>query len=318
MKYLFGPVPSRRLGISLGVDLVPHKVCSLNCIYCEVGRTTNLTIERQEYVPIDDVIKELNEYLSESPELDFITFSGQGEPTLNSGLGKIIDLLKDNYPKYKVAIITNGTLFWDKKVRSEVSRVDVLLPSLDAASKMSFLKINRPNKNLNINQIIEGLIKLRKEFNGKIYLEIFFVPELNDTQNELTLLKKTIYKIKPDLVQLNTLDRPGTESWVEPVSKKKLEEITDFFRPIPVEIISKPETRKQIQSFNQNIADQILETIKRRPCTDTELSKILNLHLNELNKYLSELIDNKVITSERKERGIFFKIYELTSKDVIC
>ncbi len=318
MKYLFGPVPSRRLGISLGVDLVPHKVCSLNCIYCEVGRTTNLTIERQEYVPIDDVIKELNEYLSESPELDFITFSGQGEPTLNSGLGKIIDLLKDNYPKYKVAIITNGTLFWDKKVRSEVSRVDVLLPSLDAASKMSFLKINRPNKNLNINQIIEGLIKLRKEFNGKIYLEIFFVPELNDTQNELTLLKKTIYKIKPDLVQLNTLDRPGTEIWVEPVSKKKLEEITDFFRPIPVEIISKPETRKHIQSFNQNIADQILETIKRRPCTDTELSKILNLHLNELNKYLSELIDNKVITSERKERGIFFKIYELTSKDVIC
>ncbi len=173
-------------------------------------------------------------------------------------------------------------------------------------------------KNLHIDQIFEGLIQLRKDFTGKIYLEIFFVPKLNDTKEELILLKETSHKIKPDLVQLNTLDRPGTENWVKSVSREKLKEISGFFKSIPVEIIAKTETRKQIQSFNQNIADQILETIKRRPCTDTELSKILNLHLNELNKYLSELIDNKVITSERKERGIFFKICELTSKDVIC
>jgi len=149
---------------------------------------------------------------------------------------------------------------------------------------------------------------LRKDFKGKIYLEVFLVPNYNDSKEELILLKENIRKIKPDLVQLNTLDRPGTESWVKPVSEKKLKEISDFFKPVPVEIISKPGTRKQIQSFNQNIADQILETIKRRPCTDAELTEILNLHLNELNKYLSELIDNKVITSERKERGIFFKI----------
>ena len=139
MKNLFGPVPSRRLGISLGVDLVPLKVCSLNCIYCEVGRTTNLTIERKEYIPVDAVIEELNGYLSENPELDFITFSGQGEPTLNSGLGKVIDFIKDNYPQYKIAVITNGTLFWDHEVRNEVSRADVLLPSLDAVSELSFL-----------------------------------------------------------------------------------------------------------------------------------------------------------------------------------
>lgn len=310
MKYLFGPVPSRRLGISLGVDLVPHKVCSLNCVYCEVGRTTNLTIERQEYVPIAEVIAELDNYLSENPELDFITFSGQGEPTLNSGLGKVIEFINENYPDYKVAVITNGTLFWDKEVRNEVSRADVLLPSLDAVSEKSFLKINRPNRNLNIKHICEGLIQLRKEFKGKIYLEIFFVPNLNDTNEELILLKEEIQKIKPDLVQLNTLDRPGTENWIKAVSRRKLEDISEFFKPIPVEIISKPETRKQIQSFNQNIADQILETVKRRPCTDTELAEILNLHLNELNKYLSELIDDNMINSERKERGIFFKINE--------
>jgi wyosine [tRNA(Phe)-imidazoG37] synthetase (radical SAM superfamily) len=118
MKYLFGPVPSRRLGISLGVDLVPHKVCSLNCVYCEVGRTTNLTIERKEYVPIKGVIAEFKEYLTEKPELDFITFSGQGEPTLNSGLGKVFNLIKSNYPQYKVAVMTNGTLLGDKNVRN--------------------------------------------------------------------------------------------------------------------------------------------------------------------------------------------------------
>ncbi|RLC57066.1 MAG: radical SAM protein [Candidatus Cloacimonadota bacterium] len=308
MKYLFGPVPSRRLGISLGVDLVPHKVCSLNCIYCEVGRTTNLTIERKEYIPVNEVIDELKDYLDQKPELDFVTFSGQGEPTLNSGLGRVINFIKDNYSEYKVAVITNGTLFWDDKVRLEVARADVLLPSLDAVSRDSFLKINRPNKNLNNDKIVEGLIKLGKEFKGKIYLEIFFVPNLNNTKEELTLLKEIATKIQPDLIQLNTLDRPGTEDFVKAVTKEELKKIKEFFEPLPIEIIAKAETRKQIQSFNKNIEEQILETIKRRPCTDIDLTEILDIHLNELNKYLSELIGSKKIESEHLDRGLFFKI----------
>ena len=308
MEYLFGPVPSRRLGVSLGVDLVPHKVCSLNCVYCEVGRTTNLTIKRQEYVPIDAVIKELEGYLSQKPELDFVTFSGQGEPTLNSGLGKVIDFIKDNFPLYKVAVITNGTLFWDKVVRDEVNRADVLLPSLDAVSEMIFLKLNRPSNELHIDRIIEGLIKLRQEFKGKIYLEVFLVPGLNDTESELVLLKNAIKKIKPNLVQLNTLDRPGTELWVKPLSQKKLMGILAFLKPLHGEIISKPQSRKQIQSFNENISDGILETIKRRPATDKDLCKILNLNLNELNKYLSDLLESGEIETEEMNRGVFFKI----------
>jgi len=308
MKYLFGPVPSRRLGVSLGVDLVPHKVCSLNCIYCEVGRTNYLTITRKEYVPIDEVIAELKEYFSQEPELDFVTFSGQGEPTLNSGLGKVISFIKDNYPKFKVAVITNGTLFWEKKVRKEVLSADVILPSLDAVSKNIFLKLNRPFKELDIKQIITGLIKLRKEFKGKIFLEVFFVPGINDSKSELVLIKKTIEKINPDLIQLNSLDRPGTETWVETLSQKKLKEIVTFLKPLPAEIISNPKTRKKIQSFNQNIADQILDTIRRRPATDNDLAEILDLHLNELNKYLSELIAAGKIESNKQERGTFFKL----------
>jgi wyosine [tRNA(Phe)-imidazoG37] synthetase (radical SAM superfamily) len=308
MKYLFGPVPSRRLGVSLGVDLVPHKVCSLNCVYCEVGRTTNLTIARREYVPIAEVIQELEAYLSLDPDLDFVTFSGQGEPTLNSGLGQVIDFIKDNYPPYQVAVLTNGTLFWDEKVRAEVMRADVLLPDLDAVSELAFLKVNRPAKELEIGRIIEGLIKLRQEFQGKIYLELFLVPGLNDTETELTLLKETIGKIKPDIIQLNTLDRPGTESWVRPLSREKLEEILGFFAPLPVEIVANPQSRKKIQSFHQDISDQILETIKRRPSTDKDLGAILGLHPNELNKYLSDLIAAGKIETEELARGVFFKI----------
>lgn len=308
MNYLFGPVPSRRLGVSLGVDLVPYKVCSLNCVYCEVGHTTNLTIERKEFIPIAEIIKELDSYLSHKPELDFITFSGQGEPTLNSGLGKVIDFIKDNFPLYKVAVITNGTLFWDKEVRDEVKRADVLLPSLDAVSELIFRRLNRPSRDLQIERIIGGLVKLRQEFNGDIYLEVFFVPGLNDTESELVLLKREITKIKPDMIQLNTLDRPGTESWVKSLTQNRLTKIREFFKPLSVEIISNSQIRKQIQSFNENIQTSILETIKRRPSTDVDLCKILNLHINELNKYISFLLESEQIETEQLDRGMFFKI----------
>lgn len=308
MKYLFGPVPSRRLGVSLGVDLVPHKVCSLNCVYCEVGKTTNLTIERKEYVPIEDVIKELDEYLFENPDLDFITFSGQGEPTLNSGIGRVINHIKEKYPRYKVAVLTNGTLFWNEQVRAEVMPADVILPDLDAVSDLVFRKLNRPHPELDIGKIIDGLIRLRREFTGEIHIEVFMVPGLNDTRSELTLLRETLLRINPDIVQLNTLDRPGTENWVQPLEHEKLREIVEFFQPLNTEIVASPQSRKKIQSFHEDIAGQILETIRRRPCTDKDLSEILGLHPNELNKYLSELIDAGKIESEELPRGVFFKL----------
>ncbi len=306
MKYLFGPVPSRRLGISLGVDLVPHKVCTLNCVYCEVGPTTILTTQRKEYVPIAEVIQELESYLSQKPELDYITFSGQGEPTLNSGLGRVVNYLKDHHPGYKIALLTNGTLFWDAGLRAEVSRMDLILPSLDAASDTIFRKLDRPCASLDNNLIIEGLIHLRKDFKGKIYLEVFLVPGLNDTEAELSLLKEALLKINPDLVQLNSLDRPGTESWVQPMPAEKLEYVASFLKPLQVEIVAKATSRKNIQSFQKDISLQILDTIKRRPCTDQDLCDILGLHKNELNKYLSQLLDEDLVESQHMERGLFF------------
>jgi wyosine [tRNA(Phe)-imidazoG37] synthetase (radical SAM superfamily) len=309
MKYnhLFGPVPSRRLGISLGVDLVPHKVCSLNCVYCEVGKTTNLTIERKEYIPLNDIITELKSYLDNNPELDYITFSGAGEPLLHNGIGKVITFIKENYPQYKLALLTNSTLLYDENVRKEISEIDLLLPSLDAVSEKVFKKLNRPNSKLDNNKIVEGLIKFSNSFLGKIWLEVFIVPGLNDTLEELELLKTVIEDISPDQVQLNTLDRPGTENWIHPVTKNRMEEIAELLKPLPVEIIAKFQSRNKIRSYHKDVEQQIIETIKRRPCTGKDLSEMLGIHINEINKYLSELLHEGSVTSHQQERGLFFR-----------
>ena len=201
-KYLFGPVPSRRLGMSLGVDLVPKKVCSLDCVYCEVGKTTKLTLDRKEYIKSDKIKEELSHYFSNSPDPDYITFSQSGEPTLNLYIGEILRFIKQSKPEIPVAVLTNGTLLYDKNVRKELLTADVVLPSVDAATDSVFKKINRPSGDLDIHKYIRGLIDFRKEFKGKIWLEVFILPRYNDSENELTELKKVILKINPDSVQL--------------------------------------------------------------------------------------------------------------------
>ncbi|KQC08912.1 MAG: radical SAM protein [Candidatus Cloacimonas sp. SDB] len=306
-KYLFGPVLSRRLGISLGLDLVPHKVCSLNCIYCEVGKTTLLTAERKEYVPVKHVIPELRDYLSQKPKLDYITFSGAGEPTLNSGIGEIISFLKTEFSEYKIALLTNGILFSSRRIRNEIIDVDLILPSLDAASEIVFQKINRPVEGVNVNDVIKGLVDLRKEFSGEIWLEIFLVPDINDTKQELTLLKSAVTRINPDKVQLNSLDRPGTEPWIESINREKIVQIAEFFKPLPVEIITQPKQKNKAENFNQNITEQILETIRRRPCTADDLEAILALNTIDLNRYLNILLEKGKIETIKQERGYFFR-----------
>ena len=308
-KYLFGPVPSRRLGISLGVDLVPHKICSLNCVYCECGRTTKLTIDRDEYVPVDEVISELQHFFKPHPKLDYITYSGSGEPTLNSGIGTITQFIKNNFPDYKLALLTNGTLFYLPSIRKEVKDVDIILPSLDAASDAVFKKVNRPFPEIKIHVVIDGLVELRKEFVGKLWLEIFIIPGLNDTDEEISLLRKAIHRIRPDEVQLNTLDRPGTDDWVQSASKETLTKIADKL-DWKTEIIANFQKREQLASYSTDIESSLLQTIKRRPCTVDDLSAALGLHPNEINKYIEALLERKKIRSVVMERGTFFRLVD--------
>ena len=306
-KYLFGPVPSRRLGMSLGVDLVPKKICSLDCVYCEVGKTTKLTLDRKEYIKFDKVKEELKHYFNNNPDPDYITFSGSGEPTLNIFLEEILQFIKQNKPNVPVAVLTNGTLFYDKSVREAIMNADVVLPSLDAASEDIFNKINRPAKKLSIDKYIKGLIDFRKEFKGKIWLEIFILPDYNNTDNELAKLKKAILKIKPDSVQLNTLDRPGTISDLRGATKEELQYVVDFLSLNNIEIIAAAPERKNIQSYRTDIEATIIETIARRPCTIDDLTKILGLHINEINKYLDVLEAEQKIKTIKQERGFFYK-----------
>ena len=283
-KYLFGPVPSRRLGMSLGVDLVPKKVCTLDCVYCEVGKTTKLTVGRKEYIKFNKVKEELIHYFDNNPDPDYITFSGSGEPTLNMCIGETLQFIKRNKPGILVAVLTNGTLFYDKNVREAILKADVVLPSLDAATEEIFKKINRPAKELNIDKYIQGLIDFRKDFKGKIWLEILILPGYNDKENELTELKKAILNINPDSVQLNTLDRPGSVANLKGMTRSELQRVVDFWKLDNVEIITASPARKNIQSYRKDIETAIIETIYRRPCTLNDLTKILGMHINEINK----------------------------------
>jgi len=305
-NYLFGPVPSRRLGISLGVDLVPMKTCTLNCIYCECGESTNLTLERKEYVPFTTVKKELSLYFENNPVPDYITFSGSGEPTLNSRIGDVLNFIKNYIHDIPVALLTNGTLFSQKQVREDIKAATVIIPSLDAATEKVFRKINRPSPHLKVDKIIEGLIQLRKEYRGKLWLEIFIVPGMNDTEQELTALKQAIDKIEPDQIQLNTLDRPGPVPTLRAATRQELEHVIDFWQIEKAAIIAEVPEHKESFPYRKDTASAILGTIARRPCTLKDLSEILGLPTGEVKKNIDSLQTDKKIKVVKQKRGLFY------------
>ena len=243
-------VNSRRLGLSLGIDLVEHKICSLDCIYCEAGATTDLTTEVKAYKDISVVYNELSDYLNTksqseicdidgntSPKIDYITFSGLGEPTLSSDLAHILKLIKKNWNTYKTCLITNSTMLYSETLQKDLALCDLVIPSLDAVSEEVFQTINRPHKDIKAKQIVESLVSFRKSFKNQMWLEIFFIAGINDTVEELTLLKQACQRIKPDKIQLNSLDRNGLFDWVKKVPEKRLKEILEHFKPLPAEII---------------------------------------------------------------------------------
>lgn len=273
-SFIFGPVPSRRLGRSLGVDVIPHKLCNLDCVYCEVGPTDKRAMRRQEYCPADKIIAELKEVLAEETELDTITFSGAGEPTLNSKLGEIIRAAK-SLSSVQVAVITNGTLLHLESVRKDLMEADIVLPSLDAVSARMFSLVNRPHPALQIETIIEGLKKFRKEFRGKIWLEILFVKGLNDGPEEVGRLLRVVRDIQPDKVQLNTIVRPPSNAVFEPVREQELYRLRDLFGE-HCEVIGISGPRPVTDRHRVNHAE-ILAALHRRAMTLDELARALGL-----------------------------------------
>lgn len=304
--YLFGPVPSRRLGMSLGIDVVPYKVCTLDCVYCEVGATDNLTCERKDYFNPELVIKEIEDYMKNNPAPDFMTFSGSGEPTLNTGIGKIIRFIKENY-NVRLAFLTNGTLLSDKTVASDIALCDVVLPSLDAASRKVFNMINRPSSCIDFEKYIQSLIDFRDIFRNQMWLEVFLLKGYNDFPEELERLRIIIEKIRPDRIQINTLDRPGVLKNLHPLDRKEMEDIITKWGFKNAEIISRNASENKVKQSGDAL-DIILETISRRPCTLEDLEKTLDMHRNEVNKVLSILEEQNRITRKNMDRGVFYSI----------
>ncbi|HEY6951169.1 MAG TPA: radical SAM protein [Bacteroidota bacterium] len=263
-NYVFGPVPSRRLGLSLGVDVIPKKVCTLDCVYCEVGTTDKRALRRREYFPADAIIAEIEEALAERSALDFITFSGSGEPTLNLKLGEIIRAAKQ-LTSVPVAVITNGTLLHLEDVRFDLAAADVVLPSLDAASQGVFEKIDRPHPQLRVDAIVKGLKEFREEYKGQLWLEIMIVKGYNDDEQELLNLRTVVKEIRPEKIQLNTVVRPPSVEGVQPVTDGQLKEIQELFGE-SCEIIGSYAKHQTAEVGKCNPA-QILALLERRAMT---------------------------------------------------
>jgi wyosine [tRNA(Phe)-imidazoG37] synthetase (radical SAM superfamily) len=302
-RYLFGPVHSRRLGLSLGIDVVPMKTCTFNCIYCQLGRTSHQTLKRDEYVPVDDVMAELTAYLEQGGSADYLTFSGSGEPTLHSKLGEMIAQTK-KMSKIPAAVLTCGALLFDPQVRKELLAADVVLPSLNAAFAKTFRLINRPHGQLQFAEIFDGLRRFRREYRGKIWLEVMLVKGINDNANEIAALRTAIGEIKPDKVHLNTVVRPPSEIEAKALTAAELRAIQNVLGP-PAEVIaeravvSKPASEKYLM-------DEIAELLARHPVTLDEIAAQANNEPQKVGSVLQTLLETGAIEIRWHEGKKFF------------
>lgn len=294
MRYVFGPVPSRRLGFSLGVDLTGSKRCSLNCIYCQLGPTSCATVVRRQYVPVEAILKELTKVLRTKQQIDFITLSGSGEPTLNSRIGPLIKAIK-RITDIPVAVLTNGTLLTKASVAKALLAADMVAPSLDAVSQAVFRKVNRPHESLRISEVAKALVEFRRQFTGQIWLEILFVKGVNDSAEEVARLVRQVARMKPDKVHLNTVVRPPAYADAKPVSQTFLGRIAGKFTPRAEVIASFP--RRHQSKSSDSAAERIVRLAQRRPVTLQDICDGLGLHPNEALKAIDQLLRRKRLSS---------------------
>ena len=303
-KYLFGPVASRRLGLSLGVDIISLKTCTQNCVYCQLGVTGVQTVERKAYVPMEAVLRELKERIAGRLRADYITLSGSGEPTLNSEMGRLIVGIKE-ITTIPVAVLTNGTLFTDPAVRADCAKADVVLPSLDAGDEETFEKINCPHKDIDFSAFVEGLCKFRAEFTGQIWLEVFFCDRINTSDEQIEKIRVLIERIRPDKVQLNTAVRPVADKSVVRVEPGRLLSIARRLGP-NAQIIADFSGIGGADNVAAN-TENILEMLRRRPCSLDDICNGLSIHRNEALKYLAYLEAAGLIISQPDANTVFFK-----------
>ena len=306
MKHLFGPVNSRRLGLSQGIDLLPPKTCNFNCIYCEINKAPQLSCQRAEHVPTETIIAEIDEMLKDAArvrDLDVFTITASGEPTLHTGIGEIIRHIKAKTDK-PVAILTNGSQLYLQEVRQDLLAADIVIPSLDAARPESFRRVNRPAKcSADLETIIRGIADFSREFSGEVWLEVLLVENINDSSEDIAALQNAIGRIRPTRVQLNTVARPPFESFARPLTRKRMEEVKKEIEKEydgPVDILA-GSTGNEISDSGKGregapeaisaakAEDEIIAMLRRRPCTATDIAATLNMDAEHASEILKSM-----------------------------
>jgi wyosine [tRNA(Phe)-imidazoG37] synthetase (radical SAM superfamily) len=303
-KYTYGPVPSRRLGMSLGIDIVPHKICSYNCIYCQLGKTTNITLVRKEYAPAAQVLDEVKEALKMTMQIDYLTFSGAGEPTLHKNIGYLITAVK-KITTVPVAVLTNGSLLYIPEVQQDLLNTDLVIPTLCTVNEEVFKKIHRNHAGLNLQQIINGYIDFRKVYKGNIWLEVMLIKGINDDLGQIEELKLVIDRINPDKIHLNTVVRPPSEEFAHPVSRAVLQSAKLIFGD-KCEIIADFQP-KTIPARQVNGLTRIEAIVARRPVTIDDLVRISGLHENEIIKYIQVLLKQARIEISKHDGKEYYR-----------
>ncbi len=304
ISYTFGPVPSRRLGRSLGVDLVPMKTCSFNCVYCQLGRTNEPALERAEFVPVAPVLTETREKLAAGAGPDFITLAGGGEPTLHSGIAEIIAGIKE-ITQTPVAVLTNGSLFCDVAVRRDCLAADVIMPSLDAGDQETFELVNRPHASITLAGLVEGLGCLRSEFGGRIWLEVFLIEGVNATEDHCRRIASLIEGIGPDRIDLNTAVRPTTELDIRRVAKERMNELCAIFGPKAQVVADYAGATRDVSG--EVTPESVFAMLDRRPCTMDDIRAGLNAHAGDVSEALGILMDDGRVVKGAQDNKVYYR-----------
>jgi wyosine [tRNA(Phe)-imidazoG37] synthetase (radical SAM superfamily) len=306
-KHVYGPVPSRRLGRSLGVDLVPFKTCTYDCIYCQLGRTTEKTTLIGEYSPIEDILTEFRKKLALGPKPDVVTLSGSGEPTLHCRIGELIHGIKRLTP-IPVAVLTNGSLLWSRCVQDALMEADLVLPSLDAGDERLFRYVNRPHSHIRFETMVHGLREFSERFSKEVWLEVFLLAGVTGVPAAVEKIAALARLIRPARVQLNSVTRPPCEEFAYPLSRRELEAFAPLFDP-PAEVIWE-ETRNGLQGRAGGAATDadILSVLDRRPCTALDIAEGLNLDATEAAKRLQQLCAHGAIVPVRRHDRVFYEV----------